>query len=501
MKSMGYGPDESIARDQFRQGEALFREKKYAEAVPKFHMASWCWPDSTLEEDALFLEGECYFFDDQYGKAQDAYDNLLKEHGNTRYLDTVVWRLFAIAPLLGATDAAQPHWPMTPNFTDKTRPWFDSWDNAIAAYEAIHLHDPRGPLADVAEMAIANMYFRAGRYEDAAFHYDIIRKDYPKSKYQLQAHLLGLQSKMRMYQGPIYDGQPLKDAEEIADQTLTQFRGRLGDEEANVVQNRARIVLMKAEREWAMGQYYDRKQYYARGAGVLQFPDRQLSAHPLCRTGPARAWSKFTTNPTRRPTVSNRWSNCSIARGGAMTARCRRRLPPRRTFLIGLAGLAGALCGCAATASATSRSFRRTSRPIHVPVFQSSSFRRDLGEQLTEAVVKEIEKRTPYQGRARRQRRQRAHRTHHQRDQALADRNPPGRFPRRGIRPGGERALGEPPRRRHPPVSAAEGAQRCGRCQRRVPPRPRIWPIDRLGPVAGLQTLAEQIVNLMETPW
>ena len=33
---------------------------------------------------------------------------------------------------------------------------------------------------------------------------------------------------------------------------------------------------------------------------------------------------------------------------------------------------------------------------VHVPVFQSSSFRRDLGEQLTEAVVKEIEKRTPY---------------------------------------------------------------------------------------------------------
>ncbi len=88
---------------QFREGEALFRAKKYAEAAPKFYTASWRWPDSTLEEDALFLEGECYFFDDQYGKAQDAYDALLKAHGNTRYLDTVMWRLFAIGPLLGAT--------------------------------------------------------------------------------------------------------------------------------------------------------------------------------------------------------------------------------------------------------------------------------------------------------------------------------------------------------------------------------------------------------------
>ena len=33
---------------------------------------------------------------------------------------------------------------------------------------------------------------------------------------------------------------------------------------------------------------------------------------------------------------------------------------------------------------------------MSVPVFQSNSFRRNLGERLTEAVVKEIEKRTPY---------------------------------------------------------------------------------------------------------
>ncbi len=33
---------------------------------------------------------------------------------------------------------------------------------------------------------------------------------------------------------------------------------------------------------------------------------------------------------------------------------------------------------------------------VYVPVFKSSSFRRDLGERLTEAVVKEIERRTPY---------------------------------------------------------------------------------------------------------
>ena len=33
---------------------------------------------------------------------------------------------------------------------------------------------------------------------------------------------------------------------------------------------------------------------------------------------------------------------------------------------------------------------------VYVPVFTSNSFRRDLGERLTEAVAKEIELRTPY---------------------------------------------------------------------------------------------------------
>lgn len=35
-------------------------------------------------------------------------------------------------------------------------------------------------------------------------------------------------------------------------------------------------------------------------------------------------------------------------------------------------------------------------RTVYVPVFESDSYRRGLGERLTEAVQKEIERRTPY---------------------------------------------------------------------------------------------------------
>jgi outer membrane protein assembly factor BamD (BamD/ComL family) len=263
-KSMGYGPDEKLARQAFQEGQALFRAKKYAEAAPKFYIATWRCPDSDvlLGENAQFLLGESYFFDDQYGKAQDAYDNLLKSHGNTRYLDTVMVREFAIARYWELLDQAHPHWPVTPNFNDKQQPWFDTWGNALVAYQQIRLHDPTGPLADSAVMASANMEFRAGHYEDAANDYDTLRKHYPKSKFQMRAHILGLKSKMLCYQGPTYEVKPLKDATEIANQTLTQFRGKLGDEERLVRETRDRIEVLKAEREWTMGQYYDQKKYY-----------------------------------------------------------------------------------------------------------------------------------------------------------------------------------------------------------------------------------------------
>lgn len=52
--------------------------------------------------------------------------------------------------------------------------------------------------------------------------------------------------------------------------------------------------------------------------------------------------------------------------------------------------------GCAGYQIGARTLFRPDIRTVSVPVFQSDSYRRYLGERLTEAVVKEIESRTPY---------------------------------------------------------------------------------------------------------
>ena len=59
------------------------------------------------------------------------------------------------------------------------------------------------------------------------------------------------------------------------------------------------------------------------------------------------------------------------------------------TFLLSLSGCFGYRIG-------TRSLYRNDVRTINVPVVRSDSFRPELGVQLTEAVQKEIERRTPY---------------------------------------------------------------------------------------------------------
>lgn len=286
--AVGLGPDEKIARAAYQEGLDLFRQKKYAEAAKKFSTTIDRWPDTPLEEDAMFMLGECYFFADRYPKALDAYGKLLNKHEYSRYLDKVVARQFAIGRYWEQMDAYEPHWPITANFVDNTRPLFDTWGNAIKAYEGVRLNDPTGPLADDAVMATANARFLRGHYEDAAYHYDLLRKEYPKSEHQVQACLLGMKSKLLMYQGPMYDGKPLEEAAEIADLALTQFPERLGAERDRIVQAKNQTVEQMAEREWAMGQYYDRRGYYAAAryyyqALIQQYPHTQVAQSARAR--------------------------------------------------------------------------------------------------------------------------------------------------------------------------------------------------------------------------
>jgi hypothetical protein len=65
------------------------------------------------------------------------------------------------------------------------------------------------------------------------------------------------------------------------------------------------------------------------------------------------------------------------------------------TAAIAVAGVALA-SGCAAYRIGNGTLYAPDVTTVYVPMIESDSFRRDLGERLTEAVVKEIELKTPF---------------------------------------------------------------------------------------------------------
>ena len=70
--------------------------------------------------------------------------------------------------------------------------------------------------------------------------------------------------------------------------------------------------------------------------------------------------------------------------------------PPRLSALAVCLLVLSGMLGCVHYQFGHRSLYQPDIHTVHVPIFTSRSFRRDLGERVTEAVVKEIEATTPY---------------------------------------------------------------------------------------------------------
>ena len=274
-EAVGQGKSDKVARERFSEAEASFAAKKYSKAVDHYRVAASRWPRSEIEED--------YFFSDRYLKASDAYNVLVEKYPNSRHMNSLIERMWSIGQYWDHEYFAGWKVPLSPNAYDKTRPTFDTAGHAIRMYENIRLNDPTGPRADDAILATAGIHFRCQRYEDADYHYTLLRREYPRSEFQFEAHLLGLQAKLRKYQGPNYDGKSLKEAKQLALQLRRQFGSQLNageKERLRIVQ--AELNLQIVQRDIRMAEYYGDKKHYGAArqyyAQVLEkFPDTELA--------------------------------------------------------------------------------------------------------------------------------------------------------------------------------------------------------------------------------
>ena len=282
------GPNEQTARAHFEDGDKAFRDRKYAAARASYEKAALHFPNSPLHEDALFMVAETHFFEDDYPDAFTGYELLLTKYKRSRHLDTAVKRQFAIGQYWQQHDQKKPHAFLTPNLTDKTLPFNDTGGRALRAFEKVRLNHPTGPLADDSLMATAGTKFAKGDYEDADYYYTLLRREYTNSEHQYQAHLLGIQAKVRSYQGPEYDGTVLEEAKELTEQSLKQFAQMSAEDRQRLQELYGQIVSNLASRDYEMAKFYDTKEFY--GAAKIyydrvarEFPQTSVAVKALDR--------------------------------------------------------------------------------------------------------------------------------------------------------------------------------------------------------------------------
>lgn len=297
-KLTGTAPNHDVAKQEYLEAEADFRvamtaegsrrDSMYEAAGEKYRKASTHWPDSALEQDALFMAGESYFFADRLTKANEFYEKLIKKHPNSRHLDAVEARRFAIAQYWLELDKTKPLWTLMYNYSDKTRPGFDSFGNAVRVLDKIRVEDPTGKLADDATMAAANAHFVKGNYMDAAEFYDDLRRTFPSSEHQFRAHFLGLKAKLLSYAGEHYDGAALDDAEKLITQIRRQFKAEAQQEDKFLKEAFAEVRFKKAQRQWKMASYYDNRAEYGGARHYYQIVLKDFSDTPLAEKAKER---------------------------------------------------------------------------------------------------------------------------------------------------------------------------------------------------------------------
>lgn len=245
---------------------------------------------SPIEQECLFMIAECQFAQNNFPKAEEGYQRLLRRYPATRHLDVATKRVYVIsrhwlgfAPInisggpgydansgdiqqVVFTDVEQSIDPTVApkktgwlNFSDQSKPTFDTTGRALNSLKSIWLNDPTGPLADDALILTANHYYQNGDPVEAGRYYELLREQYPDSPHLKSAYLLESHVKLTSYIGDAYDDKALGQAKELKQASLQIFPDLSEGQRQRLRQEISQIEDAKISREWAMVELYRQK--------------------------------------------------------------------------------------------------------------------------------------------------------------------------------------------------------------------------------------------------
>lgn len=167
---------EKSAQQWYDEGTALAAKKKYDEALEAFRHASGGYRGAALDADIQLALADTYFLKEEYPAAVEAYGEFLRLHPHNTRADYAQYRIGLC-------------WQKQLRGPDRSQ---EAARKAAAAYEALLRGYPRSPLLETGregltaarrrlaehELAVADFYRRTGADRAAAGRYEVVLKDY-----------------------------------------------------------------------------------------------------------------------------------------------------------------------------------------------------------------------------------------------------------------------------------------------------------------------------------
>jgi outer membrane protein assembly factor BamD (BamD/ComL family) len=249
-----------VAAKDEKEALTLFEQGKFAEAETAFIKIAKNRKDTPWGEKAQYYVAECQFQRGKYFWANDSYEKLFADYPGTQYREKLVKREYAIADLwLKAMDPKSPSEAREKPGDRLTGrlPLIGVNDHALKALEHVQHHDSDGPLAEVAAMRVADYHYNRGNWELASVYYDQSLAFYGKKGKQVErAQLLSIDSKMKNYLGPNYDGSGLEQAKVLIKQSLDNFPERNPATAEKLYRTLDQIREEEAKRAYTTAEHY-----------------------------------------------------------------------------------------------------------------------------------------------------------------------------------------------------------------------------------------------------